>query len=694
MSGGVDSMALAYLCTRLKRYDSEFRIADNPVANFRALIVNHRLREGSTKEAAAVSRALKGIGMENDILTISWAKTLSQSPCGHPKDLPNLETVARRLRYRKLGAVCGYTGIASLLLAHHQDDQYETVLMRLIQGHGFRGLRGMRPASDIPECEGLHGAHHSGYMDDQRNPSLVHERTMSRKQHTALRNDLRSGIDGLVQEQHPSNGNFVDGLDGHDFEERYDTKRAMPVELTNVDIEDGGVVVYRPLLEFAKDRLIATCEANNIPWWEDGTNQDQTLTMRNAVRHMYKHHTLPVALQKPAILALSRRCERKAWALEAEANRLLAQTIIHDLEPNVGSASVQFPRYDLSRFPRDASSPLRRGARVLHQREVAGLLIRRIIALVSPEEQPVPLANLQNVISRLFPALPSSPGDPRAPELPKAFVIAGVHFAPTKPTPAKGVPSQGAGGYLSWFLSRTPYASTRPVPLYRFPYWSAQGVGCGYREGAAKWSRWMRWVLWDGRFWIRIRHRLPYRVILHPFSRSHAKAFRSLLALEDRDRLAVLLKRHAPGKTRFTLPALYLEEDLDLTNVDPRPYYPFPPSIASPMAGVGSVGEHTDPTSDHPRVIDVSKTKLIALPSLDVHVPHLDAWLEYEVRYRRVDRNTLSTAGSSHRASFASRSTRGISPPLVMTRRRKKDRRQWRALWRGRARRINPTRNV
>lgn len=678
MSGGVDSMALAYLCGRLKRYGSEFRIADNPVAHFRALIVNHRLREGSKQEAAAVSSALRGMGMESDILSISWAATLSQSSCERPKDLPNLESVARRLRYRKLGAVCGYTGVASLLLAHHQDDQYETVLMRLLQGHGVRGLRGMRPASGIPECEGLHGAHHSGYVDDQRNPNFFHERAMSRKQYKALKNDLRSGIDRLMHEQHRMDA-LVDGLDDYDFGERYGTKQAMPVGLAHLDIEDGGVVVYRPLLEFPKDRLIATCEANNVPWWEDGTNQDHTLTMRNAVRHMCRNHTLPVALQKPSILALSRRCEKKAWALEAEVNRLLAQTIIHDLEPNVGSASVQFPRYDLSRFPRDASSPLRRGARILRQREVAGLLIRRIIALVSPEEQPVPLANLQNVISRLFPALPSPPGDYRAPEPLKAFVIAGIHFVPIQLSPAQGVPSQGAGGSLSWYLSRTPYSSTLPIPLHRFPYWSTQGIGCGYREDAAKWSRWMRWVLWDGRFWVCIRHRLPYRVILQPFSRSHAKAFRSLLSPEDREHLAVLLKRYAPGKTRFTLPALYLEEDLDLANVNPRRHYPLPPSIVQPIPGVGSVvGEHTDPNSDHPRIIDVSKTKLVALPSLGVRIPHLNAWLEYKIRYRRVDRNTLSTAGSFYRASPASHPLRGISAP-TMTRRRRETRRRRRA---------------
>ncbi|KAI0451821.1 adenine nucleotide alpha hydrolases-like protein [Xylaria acuta] len=650
VSGGVDSMALAYLCSSLRRHDTNFTIADNPVANFRAIVVDHRLRPESPTEARDVSAALKNMGILADVCRISWAKELGHGT--HPKELPNFESVARRFRYRRLAQTCRNSKIASLLFAHHQDDQYETVLMRLLQGHGVRGLRGMRTASDIPECEGIHGAYQSGYVDDQKKKIPYYNTKITRRQYKALKRDMRSRIDYLMHEEELRDS-ILDGLDGYDFEELYQAKRVVALELADIDVEDGGVAVYRPLLEFSKDRLIATCEANNIRWWEDNTNRDPTLTMRNAVRHMCENHTLPVALQKPSILALSRRCEQRAQALEAEADRLLSQTIIHDIEVNVGSASVQFPEYSLSRFPRDISSPLRRRGRIQRQREVAGLLIKRIIALVSPEEQPVPLANLQNVISRLFPAL----SDERsAPEPPKAFGIAGVHFVPIEP-------SSRAGDALTWYLSRIPYPSNQPIPRYRAPYWCTsndgwRNAGADASAGEKKWSRWTRWALWDGRFWIRLRHRLPYRVILQPFLREHAKGFREELSPQDRDRLTALLKRYAPGKTRYTLPALYLEEDLDLNNIVPRPYYPLPPSATQHIAGGGggrkAIGAkwNMDPTSDHPRVPDTTKMKLIALASLDMHIPGLDARLEYEIRYRRVDRDTTATAGSFCRGSF------------------------------------------
>ncbi|KAI0876355.1 adenine nucleotide alpha hydrolases-like protein [Hypoxylon argillaceum] len=662
VSGGVDSMALAYLCSRLKMHDPEFQIADNPVSSFRAIIVDHRLREESRQEAISVARALRELGLVADVQQIAWGKALGPL-YDHPKDLPNFESVARRLRYRKLGARCGHVGIASMFFAHHEDDQYETVLMRLLQGHGVRGLRGMKAASEIPECEGLHRARQSGYVDDQKTPNPYYNSRVPKRQYNALKRELRSSIDRHMHEEERREY-ILDGIDDYDFGEQHATKGAILVELGNIDVEDGGVTVYRPLLAFSKKRLIATCEANNIPWWEDHTNQDQTLTMRNAVRHMYKNYTLPVALQKPSILALSRRCEQKAQALEAEANRLLSQTIIYDFEPNVGTASVQFPEYDVSRFPRDVSSPFRRRARILRQREVAGLLIRRIIGLVTPEEQEVPLANLQNVISRLFPALSDTTDDRATPDgPPKAFVIAGVHFVPIEASRKKNVSSQCAGGSLSWYLSRTPYPAHLPIPRYRTPYWSARYAWRVFREEAEpKWSRWLPWALWDGRFWIRARHCLPYRVILQPFLREHAKAFRELLPPEDRDRLAALLKHYAPGKTRYTLPALYLEEDLDLARPRPRWYYPLPPSIvahdymhtATAAEADDGIAANIDPASNHPRVPDVSKMKLIALPSLDVQIPGLDAWFEYEIRYRRIDRATLQTAGSFGRGSFVS----------------------------------------
>jgi tRNA(Ile)-lysidine synthase len=55
------------------------------------------------------------------------------------------ETVARAARYAWLEQTRARLGAASVLTAHHADDQVETVLMRVLRGSGPAGLTGMAP---------------------------------------------------------------------------------------------------------------------------------------------------------------------------------------------------------------------------------------------------------------------------------------------------------------------------------------------------------------------------------------------------------------------------------------------------------------------------------------------------------------------------------------------------------------------
>ena len=55
----------------------------------------------------------------------------------------NIEARARAARYEALTELCVYHGIEDLLLAHHQNDQAETVLLQLMRGAGVAGLSGM-----------------------------------------------------------------------------------------------------------------------------------------------------------------------------------------------------------------------------------------------------------------------------------------------------------------------------------------------------------------------------------------------------------------------------------------------------------------------------------------------------------------------------------------------------------------------
>ncbi|MGB3291277.1 MAG: tRNA lysidine(34) synthetase TilS [Burkholderiaceae bacterium] len=57
-----------------------------------------------------------------------------------------MESAARDARYEALGRLAAVAGVEHVLLAHHRDDQAETVLLRLLRGAGPAGLAAMAPA--------------------------------------------------------------------------------------------------------------------------------------------------------------------------------------------------------------------------------------------------------------------------------------------------------------------------------------------------------------------------------------------------------------------------------------------------------------------------------------------------------------------------------------------------------------------
>jgi tRNA(Ile)-lysidine synthase len=143
VSGGADSLCLSLLA--------------HQVADVRCVTFNHGLRPASAGEAARVGAQLAKAGVPHTVLR--WDSD---------KPSANIQAAARQARYDSLGAWCVREGIRYLLTAHHQDDQAETLLLRLARGSGVYGLAAMpavrplqgyedtvtlvRPLLDVPKA--------------------------------------------------------------------------------------------------------------------------------------------------------------------------------------------------------------------------------------------------------------------------------------------------------------------------------------------------------------------------------------------------------------------------------------------------------------------------------------------------------------------------------------------------------------
>ena len=126
LSGGMDSMALLHLLKNFLEINKSFEVEIFPV------IIDHNLREESSKEAYDVANIAKKLGFKTSIKKINGKK-----PTG------NVQSWARKKR-RDLLCESAYKLSANLLLAHHFDDQAETLFMRFEKKSGLDGLQGMK----------------------------------------------------------------------------------------------------------------------------------------------------------------------------------------------------------------------------------------------------------------------------------------------------------------------------------------------------------------------------------------------------------------------------------------------------------------------------------------------------------------------------------------------------------------------
>ena len=187
VSGGVDSVAMLH------------QLVD---AGFRKLVVchlNHRLRgRASTEDARFVARLAAKLGLACEIGRAEVRRRLKDKS-------ESLETAARNARHEFFAQCAKKHRCRRVLLAHHADDQAETVLWNLLRGsHGLKGMRKEQTltvdGTELRIYRPMLDQRHSILVDWLKVRRLPWREDASNAEAVAVRNRLRNEVFPLLAE--------------------------------------------------------------------------------------------------------------------------------------------------------------------------------------------------------------------------------------------------------------------------------------------------------------------------------------------------------------------------------------------------------------------------------------------------------------------------------------------------------------
>lgn len=142
LSGGADSMYLLYFLKELQNHLS---------FSLRAMHVQHGIRGDEAVEDATFSR------QQAELYKVPFLEYTCSVPDYAEENKLGIEEAARTLRYKALKEEALRWQAESgrktkIALAHHMDDQAETILFHLIRGAGFSGISGMKAEELLSEA--------------------------------------------------------------------------------------------------------------------------------------------------------------------------------------------------------------------------------------------------------------------------------------------------------------------------------------------------------------------------------------------------------------------------------------------------------------------------------------------------------------------------------------------------------------
>jgi len=244
-SGGLDSVVLLHLLVECQK---------NISFQLQAQHVHHGLSPNADAWADFCQNVCTKLKVP---LTISKVKVNKNSGLG-------IEAAAREERYKALLAA----DVDFICLAHHQDDQAETLLLQLARGAGVKGLAGMsaankkllRPLLNIPRValELYAKQHQLAWIEDESNVDTLFDR-----------NFMRHEVLPILAKQYPAIKQTISRAAQHMAEasELLDELATLDIASCVNSLDSENQTIYRQI-NLQQLRQLSALRINNaLRWW-------------------------------------------------------------------------------------------------------------------------------------------------------------------------------------------------------------------------------------------------------------------------------------------------------------------------------------------------------------------------------------------------------------------------------------------
>ncbi len=154
----------------------------------------------------------------------------------------SVEMAARELRYRYFEQLRRDIKADGVCVAHHSDDQVETVLLNLVRGTGIQGLQGMRPRQGniLRPLLGVSRQDILTFLAEKQQPFVTDSTNLEDE---AMRNKLRLNVIPLLRQINPASSSNIIRMTENLHEASVVLEQALQEGIRAITMEDGAISI-------------------------------------------------------------------------------------------------------------------------------------------------------------------------------------------------------------------------------------------------------------------------------------------------------------------------------------------------------------------------------------------------------------------------------------------------------------------